>query len=81
MSKPTVLARFHCTECKTSKHSWGATREVSMSAVISVDDDDPNKVFFDSTPAGEVTMSVVSEETFEFFEPGATYELAFRRVD
>lgn len=87
-----VRAKFRCLEVtKRYSHTDGegvdiSTYRVKLAPVLAnkkhpYGDVPENKLFFAQTPSGEMEMSLVSEGTASFFEPGKAYYLDFTEAD
>lgn len=56
-------------------------REVKLVAVYSQDPDDPNKVFWEASPNGQLSITMTKKAgAFDSFINGQTYELSFEPV-
>lgn len=71
----SVRAKFVC-EGKTEYGENGASgAAISLRAVYS--NSEENKKFFNATPCGEITLSVVNPEAAKQFEQGKEYYVDF----
>lgn len=78
MSKPTsVIAKF--TAEMNQPSSSNDCNDITLRAVYA-DGNEENKRFFKWTPTGQINMSVVSQETAGFFEPGEDYFVTFTKA-
>lgn len=69
----TVRAKFRVHNI--SRHDWGT--EVFLSPVYSDDPKHENKRFWDSTPSGDLRMTIKNDAAAQLFENGKEYYLDF----
>lgn len=53
------------------------SRQVVLAAVYSQDPNHENKMFWDATPSGEITMVINNPRAGAFFQPGQEYYIDF----
>lgn len=86
-----VRCRFRCKEVAAhppyeadfaySEERYAEPRTIELSAVQAQDPESEDHPFWRATPDGHMTLSVENPVAGRFFEPGAKYEIAIRRVD
>lgn len=53
--------------------------EVTLAAVYSDDEDDPNYSYSKATPQGHLELTVDNEDAWGYFEPGVEYVVEIRK--
>jgi hypothetical protein len=76
----TIRAKFKVDSIELNKdeNSGGTVR---LSAVISNDPNNENKVFTDMTPSGHLSIGIAKPETLAFYEFGKEYYLDFTKAE
>lgn len=72
-----VRAKFYVSSITQYSH---ADTEVKLSPVYSSDDNHENKLFWDATPMGEITMHIKNEVAVREFVIGKEYYIDFTRA-
>lgn len=86
-----VVCRFYCRHV-TKKPPYESTfasgegearpQDVSLHAVEAPNrPESEDHAFWKATPHGEVELSIENPAAEDFFEPGAKYEVTFRKVE
>lgn len=84
----TIKARFRCDQISDhhfpsfrSEEPDNINREVKLSAVYSNDPSDPNKLFWEASPSGQMSITMTPKAgAYDSFKTGVVYELSFDPV-
>lgn len=78
-----VRAKFRVDTVRPD--TYGTTHTVKLSSVYSSDPNSENKLFWDATPAGEISLSLVGNNvqgnTIQYFKEGVEYYVDFIKAD
>ncbi len=81
-----VKALVHCSGINTFECEYKGVKGIGGTVNFSFnyhnqDDKHPNRIYFDSTPCGDLSMQINNPEALKHFTPGKDYSMLLTQID